>query len=359
MMIFITWWSASNALTAVARSAASLSGFRFMLGLGEAGGFTVPPKAVSEWFPANERGLAVGIYSVGGAIGATIAPLLILWVGAPFGWRWTFLVTPVFALVWVALWLTLYRRPSDHPLLTDRERTYLQENAEPADPQIDLVLPSERVLWGRVIGNPAVWCLLLARFLTDPVWYFYQNWFAKYLYTARHLSQKELSILWVVFLAGDIGFLLGGFFSGRLVRCGTRPAAARLWIMLSAAFLVPLAALIPHAASLRLLIGLSMIVVYAHTSWLSNLTALVVDVVPKPILGTSFGLIACGSTLGGIFMNKGVAWLAANGGYNDCFAVMTVLHPTAILLVWWLGRDRRRGRERPTNSGRQRKKSDH
>jgi ACS family hexuronate transporter-like MFS transporter len=123
LALFIVWWSISNALTGLATSLRSLCAFRFMLGLGEAGCWTAAPKAVSEWFPASERGVAIGLYSVGGAVGATIAPILVTVVEARYGWRWVFAVSPVLAGLWLIFWLWLYKKPMEHPRLTDHAPT--------------------------------------------------------------------------------------------------------------------------------------------------------------------------------------------------------------------------------------------
>jgi len=187
-----------------------------------------------------------------------------------------------------------------------------------------------------VLRQPLVWQLMLARLLTDPVWYFFQFWFPKYLRKMHGLDQKGVAIMWLIFLAATLGFMLGGFFSGRLVQRGLASPAARLWLMLASAGLVPLIGLVPVVPALLGVMAIAMIVAYAATSWLSNITSLVVDLVPPSILGTAFGVIACGSALGGFFMNKGVAWLIDHRSYNDCFYVMALAHPLALLLVWRL-----------------------
>jgi ACS family hexuronate transporter-like MFS transporter len=338
LALFVGWWSISNALTGLAQSVRSLSVFRFMLGLGEAGGFTASPKAISEWFPPAERGIAIGIYSVGGALGATIAPILVALIAANFGWRWVFAVSPVFAGLWLVLWLWLYKKPSDHPLITDKERTYLASSMEPINKETTKEKVSERALWGRVFRERFVWQLMLARLLTDPVWYFYQFWMPKYLQSTRGLDQKGVSIMWMIFLAADLGFLIGGFLSGKLIKRGIVAPSARLWIMLFAAGLVPLSFFVPAMQTVDGVVFIGMIVTFAHTAWLTNLTSLVVDIVPGRILGTAFGVIACGSTLGGILMNQVVAWLIGHSSYNDCFLLMAFLHPLALLIIWGLRR---------------------
>jgi len=336
--LFIAWWSISNALTGLTQSARSLSVFRFMLGLGEAGGFTASLKAVSEWFPASERGIAIGLYSIGSAIGATIAPILVTLIAIRYGWRWVFALSPILVGVWLVIWLWLYKKPTEHPHITEKERAYLSTNMEPVDAVVPSQKLSERALWSLVLREPYVWKLMLARMLTDPVWYFYQFWMAKYLHTTHGLNQAGLSIMWVIFLAADIGFLLGGFHASWLIKRGTIPTASRVRVMLLSACLVPLSAFVPFAPSVGGVILITIPIAYALTSWLSNLTALVVDLTPKPILGTAFGVIACGSALGGILMNQGVAWLVMHRSYDDCFYLMALVHPLAFLLIRPLGR---------------------
>ncbi|MDI1318894.1 MAG: MFS transporter, partial [bacterium] len=125
LALFVGWWAVANSLTGFARGVGSLGISRFMLGLGEAGGYTASPKVVAEWFPAKDRGIAVGIYSVGGALGAVIAPLLVVGLAGHLGWRGVFAVTPLFGLGFVALWLWIYRKPEEHRWLTEEERALI------------------------------------------------------------------------------------------------------------------------------------------------------------------------------------------------------------------------------------------
>ena len=339
--LFVAWWSLSNALTGLAQSFRQLSIFRFMLGLGEAGGFTASPKAVAEWFPPAERGIAVGIYSVGGAVGATLAPLMVTLIATDYGWRWVFAVTPMLAALWLIFWLWLYRSPMEHPRITDKEKTYLSAHLLAAQAESSAVVAagppkSTGATLRHIFSQPFIWRLMIARMLTDPVWYFYQFWMPKYLHSVHKVEQNDLSIMWMIFLAADVGFLLSGFLSGRMIKRGTTPPAARLWVMLMSACLVPASFFVPSLQSVPVVIAIGMLVAYAHTAWLGNLTSLVMDITPKPILGTAFGIIACGSTLGGIFMNKGVVWFINNLTFNHCFYVMAAAHPVAILLIWGL-----------------------
>jgi ACS family hexuronate transporter-like MFS transporter len=319
LALFIGWWSAANALTALARSVASMGLFRFLLGLGEAGGFTASPKVVAEWFPPRERALAVGLYSAGSSVGATVAPLLVIALAERYGWQGAFVATGVIGLLWLIPWLCIVPRPA----------ASTPASAAPTAPA-----GSEWALWREVVRQPVVWRLMGARFLTDAVWYFYLFWMPKYLHTARGVDQSDLSILWRIFLAADIGFLAGGYLSGRLIRRGVPAPASRLWLMLASAVLVPLSPLVPLAPTVGMSLAVAMMIALAHTSWLSNLTALAVDLVPPRILATSFGLIAGGSAAGGILMNELVAGAIAHCSYDLCFTAMAFAHPVALLLAW-------------------------
>lgn len=317
LALFLGWWSLSNLLTGLARSATGLGVAQASLGLGEAGNWTAGPKAVAEWFPERERALALGACTLGATLGATLAPIIVIGLSDRFGWSAAFLVTGAAGLLWILPWLWLYRRPATPAAVAQKPRS-----------------PS----WASVLRRPEVWRLTLARLLTDPVWFFLQFWFAKYLHEERHVSQSALSITWIVYLAADVGTLSGGWLSGRLIRGERTPAASRLAVMAVAAFLVPLVAAIPSAPVLWLVLGLAMIAVGAHLSWLVNLTALVVDVVPKEAVGTAFGVIAAGSTAGGIAMNWLVGHLVTHFSYGPAFVALAFLHPLALGILWRMRR---------------------
>jgi MFS transporter, ACS family, hexuronate transporter len=334
LALFVGWWSVANVLTGFARSVGGLSLCRGLLGLGEAGNWTAAPKAVSEWFPARERGLAIGIYTLGATLGATIAPVLIVAVASWHSWQAAFVVTGLAGLLWLIPWLWLYRRPEHHPRLSEAERAVIN-----SDPPAAAPAETGSAGWGtwwQLLARREIWLLIFGRMLTDPVWYFFQFWFAKYLYDGRGLDQKQLSITWVVFLAADIGVLSGGWFSGVLVKRRVAPATSRLRVMLACAALVPLAAVIPSVDSLWVVLAVGMLAVLAHMAWLINLSALVVDIVPKASLGFAFGIVATGSSLGGLMMNKAVGALVTDLSYAPAFHFMALLHPLAWLLLWQL-----------------------
>jgi MFS transporter, ACS family, hexuronate transporter len=337
LAVFITWWSAANMLTALARSTFSLGFFRALLGIGEPGNYTAAPKAVSEWFPPKERGLVVGIYTAGATLGATIAPPLIAYLGAYYGWRSTFIFTGAIGLVWVIPWLWLYRLPGEHPRITPEELRLVESFAPPE--ASSPVIESEWQRWRELLRRKEAWLLMFSRVLTDPVWYFYLFWFPKYLGDARHLSLLEVGkVAWVVYLAADIGCVAGGLLSDRLIRRGVQPLTGRVRVMTAAACLLPLSPLIAFTPSLTLALVVAGIAAFAHLTWQVTMGALIVDLFPSRSVATVFGMIAAGSGLGGLLSTEVVGRLVTSYSYTPVFVLMGMLHPIALLLVRWARR---------------------
>lgn len=374
MGLFVSWWSVANALTAAASGIRSMGFFRFTLGLGEAGVWPGASKAVSEWFPARERALAIGFYTMGATVGATLAPYLIIplasfpyaeklpilnsWLAPGVGWRMAFIITGVSGLLWLVPWLLIYRTPQQSRLITEKERQLILAGEESRN-----TTQETPWTWGQILRNPLVWLLLFGRLLTDPVWYFFQFWFPKYLNTERHVPQDQLTITWVIYAAAGAGSLVGGWLSGRLVKRGVSPAHSRLWVMLGCAALMPLSPLIAKVAQLDTALVITATVVFAALAWLINISALIVDLIPRHSLGTVFSLIAAGSTLGGILMNTLVAamiagpstkaagfldqaigsmfgWLlqlVQGQGYVAWLWFAAFLHPVALFCLWFGG----------------------
>jgi MFS transporter, ACS family, hexuronate transporter len=160
----------------------------------------------------------------------------------------------------------------------------------------------------------------------------------KYMHTERHLEQAQLSRIWVVFLAADVGFLAAGFISGWFVRRGTESMASRRRVLLGAACLVPLAPMVTLSPTAGGAFAFAAVIAMAHTAWLASISTYIVDLVPKRILATAFGFIAAGSAAGGIMMNEIVGWTVTHYSYRPCFFVMIALHPIAFLLIWFFAR---------------------
>jgi ACS family hexuronate transporter-like MFS transporter len=344
MAAFIIWWSVANITTAFASSVFTLGLSRFLLGVGEPGNYTAGPKAISEWFSPRERGLAYGIYTMGATIGATIAPPLIAWLAVSYSWRYAFVLTGALGLLWVIPWLGLYRPPHAHPRLGDAERGLAPAGGpEPQTPDSGHQPSGEWARWRALLGERGTWLLLLSRVVTDPVWYFYLFWFPKYLSDARALSLVEVGrVVWVVYLAADLGALGGGWLSGRFIGRGLAPIPARKAVLRLAAIGVLIGPFVPFAASVPVALLCGAGVALVHLAWQVTLSALIVDRYPTASIATAFGIVAAGSGFGGILSTGIVGYLVTHYSYTPVFVGMAALHPLALALVWFVRDNQRR-----------------
>ena len=335
MAVFIVWWSVADMLTSLSRSVWMLGGFRFLLGIGEPGNYTAAPKAVAEWFAPKQRALVIGIYTAGATLGATIAPPVIAFLASRFSWHIVFLCTGSLGLCWVVPWLWTYRRPEEHPLVGAEDLRLIRAGSEQA-----AVAPAGNP-WREALRSRETWLLTISRLLTDPVWYFYLFWFPKYLGDARGMTLLQVGrIAWIVYLAADVGCILGGLLSGKLIQRGFAPAASRVRVMAIAAVLLPLSPLVPRVSSPLLAVMIAATAAFAHLAWQTSLSTLVVDLYPKRIVGTVFGIVAAGSGLGGMISTNLIGRLVTHYSYTPVFIGMGFLHPLAFLLIRTLRKGR-------------------
>lgn len=320
LALFVGWWSIANMLTGLVQSVFQLGITRALLGLGEGGNYTAAPKAVSEHFAPKERGVAVGVYTAGAMLGATIAPPLIVWLASTYNWRSAFFITGAAGLVWLIVWLAIYKSPE-----------YSTSDTTPLTP-----IPLRLILKDR-----SVWLLACARMLADPVWYFYLFWFPKYLEESQGMSLLQVAQLaWIVYLAADIGSLSGGIFSGYLVKRGMHPQKSRLVVITVAAMFAPLGMLIATGLETHYMLGLAAMVAFLHLMFMVNITTLIVDKYPSRAVGTIFGIIAAGSSVGGILSTQVVGHFAAANQYQMLFVFMGLLHPIACGFTWLSSRQK-------------------
>ncbi len=316
MTVLIVVWSLAELIPFFAHTTVMLGFGRLLLGVGEAGVWVVGPKVVSELFAAEDRALAIGIYTAGATLGAMIAPPLIASLTNALGWRSVFLATGLAGLCWVAPWLLLYRTSS--PSSPCRANATKMQSA-----------------WRVILQSRNLWLLLFARMLTDPVWYFYLFWYPKYLNDHRHLSLGRVGhTVWIVYFAADLGSVLGGWISGQVIRAGVRTLQARQLVMTAAAVLLPLSPLVYFLSSFPAGLIVASIIAFAHMTWLITLSAALVDLFPSEQIATAFGFVAAGSGLGGLLSTEIIAHSVAHAGFMPAFLAMGCLHPLALFLIW-------------------------
>ena len=322
----MVWWSLANAAHALTRSALGLGICRALLGMGESGNFLAAEKAISEWFPPKERGFANGLVNAAASTGAILAPPLIVLIFTLWGWRVAFVVTGLVGFVWLVFWLRWYWIPSRHPRVTQEERSLL-ESSETARSRA-------RIRWIALFGFRQTWALFAARLLADPVWWFYLFWLPKYLSDERGFSIVAIGLTtWVPFLTADLGALVGGWSSGRLIKGGTAPVRARKWVMLPAAAVMPMSLIVPASDSAAVAVAAICMVTFAHMAWKTNLMTMTNDIYPTAVVGSAAGIVGLGSSLGGVIFTGITGFVVENYSYGMIFFVMGFLHPIALAVL--------------------------
>lgn len=326
LAVSMVWWSLANAAHALARGALGLGVFRALLGIGESGNFLAAEKAISEWFPPQERGFANGLVNAAASTGAVLAPPLIVLIFTLWGWRAAFVLTGLTGFFWLAFWLRWYWVPSRHPRVTSEERTMIEQ--APGAPA------QHQVHWVKLFGFRQTWALFFARVLADPVWWFYLFWLPKYLADEHGFSIVAIGLTtWVPYLTADLGALTGGWLSGRLIRRGMDPVRARKWIMLPAAAVMPLSLVVPVSNSSVVAVTAICAVTFAHMAWKTNLMTMTNDVYPTAVVGSAAGIVGLGSSLGGVIFTGITGYIVETHSYAIIFIVMGFLHPTALVVL--------------------------
>jgi len=312
-VISITWWSLAAMAHALAATPFGFGIARFLLGFGEAGNFPAAVKTVAEWFPRRERALAVGLFNCGSNIGAILTPLLVPWIALRLGWRAAFLLTGASGLIWVAAWWRLYRSPSVHPRVSPAELAHIQSDHEESQAGVP---------WGQLLRYRQTWALILARFLTDPVWWFYLYWVPKFLYTQHGLTLDRIGPpLVAVYLAADAGSIFGGWLSSMLIRRGWSVNAARKLAILACALMVVPVTMAARVSNVWAAVAVLGLATAGHQGWASNMFAMISDIYPKNAVSTVTGISGFGGSVGGMLVASAVGLiLQFTGSYVAIFA---------------------------------------
>ncbi len=326
--VAIAFWSAAAMLHALARTTASLGFWRAMLGLGESGNFPAAIKAVSEWFPKKDRALATGLFNAGTIVACMVGPPLFVWMNSHCGWRASFAITGGLGFFWLILWLLLYRIPEMHPKVNAAELAYIRSDGLETGAQGGMS-------WRAVLRYKQTFAFALAKFLTDPVWWFYLFWLPPYLYDVREFNLTEIAwALPAIYLMADFGSVAGGWISGHFIRIGWTHARARKVSMAIAACAMPVAATAVVAPNAVLVVALISLATAGHQAWSANLYTTTTDVFPKRAVASVTGIGGCAGGLGGVIISALVpGFIISHFGYKPVFLLMGVLHLTALVIV--------------------------
>jgi ACS family hexuronate transporter-like MFS transporter len=337
----ITLWSTAAIAHALARGAASVAAFRFLLGLGEAGNWPAGGKVIAQWFPPQRRAFVMGIFDSGSAVGAIIAPPLVALLALHHGWQAAFVMTGLGGFAWLAAWRWIYDEPALHRWLTPADRTRVR-----AETQAAAVAPplSLGAALRSMLGRRQMWGLMVTRMLATPVWWFYVFWLPDYLAQDRGFTLSEIGFFaWIPYLTVDVGKVVGGAASDRLLRNGASISRARKSVMVAGAMAMAAGTLVVDAHTAATAIAWVCVATFGFGMWSANILALHADIFPAEKMGSALGLTGMAASLGGAVSTFAIGRLVDRAGYSPVFFVAGLAALTACLaLFFWIGpvRDR-------------------
>ena len=306
LTLTVALYSLVSMLTPLARGLYSFALFRFLLGAAESANWPAATKAVSEWFPKQERGLATAFFDSGSSVGGAIAPVIVLSIYFRWGWRPAVVVPGLLGLLWILLWRKVYQPPDSHPLISESERNLITE-----DKHEQQTRDSTRPRLQELLRLPQTWGAIIARTLTDPVWFFVTDWFPIYLVAKGFELRSSVVAVWVPFVAADLGNFSGGIASGWLIKHGWSLGAARKAVVIFGGLGVTL--LIPtiFSNSLFVITSLFALATFSYAAFSTIANVLPADLYNSQSVATVSGLGGTGSGIGTI-----IAFLLV-GHYSD------------------------------------------
>lgn len=321
-------WGIADACTSLARGLASLSFFRVMLGLGEAGPWPGTTKSNAEWFPVKERALAQGIFGAAASAGSILAPVIIPLLYIACGWQATFIVVGSLGLLWVIPWLVINKKsPKEHPWITEQEQKYIFEG----QPETKIVNDKGRS-WGELLRKKQSYAVILGRFFLDPIWWMFVTWLPIYLTEVFHLDIREIAMsAWVPYVGAAIGSIAGGWFSGMLIGRGKSVNFARKTaIILGGIIALPAmigAAFAPSAFAAVLLMAF---ILGGFQFAMTNIQTLASDFFTGKTVGSLAGLGGASAVLGTLFTMYLVPLITAGGNWFLFFVMGALLVPLCL-----------------------------
>lgn len=319
----VTIWSIAGMLTGLATTFSGMLASRLLLGAGEAASFPSSGKVVRQWFPGNERGLATAIFNAGTFAGPAFSAPVVAWLLLKEGWRLSFFFTGSLGFVWVLLWLTFFRVPSECSWLSEAERNYILSQT---DAKVKPAPPKGALL--RLISRATMWGLFLTQGCCAYTMLLFLFWLPSYLMQSRHMPLVEAgwftSVPYVVAMV--LGLLAGklsdSILTAEAVRQGKRRTLLIIFILLSGIVLFT-----NVIANQFLLLLLLSICLASISSALSLNIALTSDLVwNQEMVGSAIGFSMLGGnifgSLGSIATGFIVKW---TGSFDLAFYLAAVL----------------------------------
>ena len=336
-VVSIVLWSVASVFHSFARGLVSLTLFRGMLGLGEAGNWPGAVKSNGEGFPVKQRAMAQGIFNAGASLGSVIAPVLIAFLYGSYGWRSTYMIIGALGILWVIPWLFINKSvPNKHPWITKEELDLITasstfESEKPTKEKGLSVLS--------ILKYKESWGVLTASFFIEPIWWLFVGWMPLYLHSKFGFSIVEIgSTIWISYLGGMAGSIVGGWFCGKLIETKSVDAARKISISIGCVLifmgLLGIIFLVDGNSPMTFIYIVG-IVLFGFQFSIGNLQTLSSDLFKGPSVGTLAGLAGSIGALSVIIMN----WLIpkiTTVSYTPAFIIIAVLAPLTVASLFLL-----------------------
>ena len=344
LSLAVLWYSIAAMATSLAGGLRSFVAFRFALGLGEAANWPGATKAVSEWFPRRESGWAVALFDSGSSIGGALAPFIVLTLYHTFGsWRPAFVITGALGFAWLALFLWLYRKPEEHPRLSQGERAEIL--AHRGDRAAQSGDPSPQLPYRVLLRLPQTWGYVISKSFTDPVWFFITDWFAIYLVARGFKLEESLAGFWVPFLAADLGNFFGGGLSSMLIARGWSVGAARKAVGVFGGLGMMLLIPTVFTESFFVLVACFAVATFAYAAFSTVILNLPADIYPTGSVASVSGLGGTGAGIGTIAAIYITGWVSDRYSFAPILIGASVLPLVAMAAMLLLVRNTKESRE--------------
>ena len=330
-LVSIGIWSLAAVGHALSKSWVGFAVARFSLAVGQSGNFPSAVKAVAEWFPKKDRALAVGIFNGGSNMGTILSPLIIPAMVLSFNnWRVAFLWTFPISLIWVIVWLRYFRKPEISSNVSEEELRYINSDNEIEE-------NTEKVEWKDILPHRGAWAIAVAKFLADPIWWFYLFWGAKFLNAKFGINLNTIGPpFFTIYLASwGLGIFLG-WLSSKFIKSGLSLNQSRKLSMLACALFAVPVILVPHLSNMWFAVGLIALAAGGHCGWSANIFSLMSDIFPKKAIGSVAGFGGFAGAVGGAIAAFSVGKILQNigtDGYTIPFAIAGSGYLIALLII--------------------------
>ncbi|AXT54393.1 MFS transporter [Aquimarina sp. MMG015] len=334
--VSIIVWSVASVFHAFARGLVSLSIFRVLLGLGEAGNWPGAVKSNGEWFPIKERAIAQGIFNAGASIGNVIAPFIIIFLYTQYGWKTTYIILGFVGILWVIPWLFINKaKPEKHPWITDEERALIiKDRIEKVEPENEV--KEKGLSIGQILSHKESWGVLFCRFFIEPIWWFFVGWMPIYLGAKFGSDIEETKSIWISYLMAAAGSIIGGMFTKALMKKFSVDASRKITIALGGILiLIAFVSIINFVTdqNFMMFIYLAGLALFGFQFAIGNIQTISSDLFRGPSVGTLAGLAGTVAAVSPMIMNWFVGQITTSS-YTPAFIAICVSVILGVLSIF-------------------------